>query len=92
MTTLILESVTGSGRLSDMGIIRWEEPPEVYETGASYLESIVEELGERADAFAVVAEGQPPTIAMAFAKELEMADYNIETEIVGTTVYARYRI
>lgn len=75
-----------------MGIIRWEEPPEVDETGTSYLESLVEELGERADGFAVVSEGQPPAIAMAFAKELELADYHIQTEIVGTTVYARYKI
>lgn len=75
-----------------MGVIRWEEPPEVDKTGTSYLKSLVEELGERADAFAVVSEGLPPSIAMAFAKELEMTDYHIETEIVGTTVYARYRI
>lgn len=71
-----------------MGIIRWEEPPEEYEEDMS----LVEELSERADAFAVVSEGLPRREALAFAKELEMTDYHIETEIVGTTVYARYRI
>lgn len=32
--------------------------------------SLVEELSERADAFAVVSEGLPIRVALAFAKEL----------------------
>lgn len=74
-----------------MGIIRWEEPPG---TGSDMgvVSSIVEELKERPDAFALVLENQAPMIARSFAKELEMEDYHIETEVVGTSVYARYRI
>lgn len=74
-----------------MGIIRWEEPPES-EHGEGVVSNIVEELMERPDAYALVLEHQAPMIARSFAKELEMADYHIETEIVGTSVYARWRI
>lgn len=74
-----------------MGIIRWEEPPEEENSG-SLVENIIEELGERPDAYALVMENQDPMVTRSFAKELEMADYHIQTEIVGTSVYARWYI
>lgn len=70
-----------------MGIIRWEEPPE-----AEYVGNLVEELSERPDAYALVMENQAPMVARSFAKELEMEDYHIETEVIGGSVYARWRI
>lgn len=72
-----------------MGIIRWEEPPR---DRGSLVEDILEELMDRPDAYALVLENQAPMVARSFAKELEMADYHVETEIVGTSVYARWRI
>lgn len=74
-----------------MGIIRWEEPPET-EYGSDLVSDIIEELMERADAYALVMENQAPRVARSFAKELEMEDYQIETEVIGGSVYARWRI
>lgn len=74
-----------------MGIIRWEEPPEtVHEV--SLVEEIIEELWNRPDAYALVLENQDPTVARSFAKELEMADYHIQTEVRNGSVYARWYI
>ncbi len=73
-----------------MGIIRWEEPPE--ESSGSLVENIIEELGERPDAFALVMENQDPMVARSFAKELEMADYHIQTEVRNGSVYTRWYI
>lgn len=74
-----------------MGIIRWEEPPEE-ESSGSLVENIIEELMERPDAFALVMESQSPMEARSFAKELEMADYQIQTEVRNGSVYARWYI
>lgn len=74
-----------------MGIIRWEEPPEtVHEV--SLVDEIIEELCNRPDAFALVLENQDPMVARSFAKELETANYNIQTEVHGGSVYARWYI
>ena len=74
-----------------MEIIRWEEPPEA-EHGDTWIKGIIEELWDRPEAFALVLENQDPIVARNFAKELEMADGQVETEVRDGSVYARWCI